>query len=181
MPALPPPAGNVHVALQVWDIGGQNIGGKMIGNYIYGAQAVLLVYDITNYKSFQDLEDWYRLVLQSPVKPQFLALVGNKMDLNHMRSVRQERHTAFADENEMHSFFVSAKSGDGVNTVFFTLASELTGVPLTRNQMDGEVAPMAATIVEHQRHDLSVEPIPERIGVDTEEAARGGKRRCSIQ
>ena len=30
--------GEVHVALQIWDIGGQTIGGKMIGNYIYGAQ-----------------------------------------------------------------------------------------------------------------------------------------------
>ena len=43
----------VNVALQIWDIGGQTIGGKMIGNYIYGAQAVLLCYDITNYQSFQ--------------------------------------------------------------------------------------------------------------------------------
>lgn len=39
------------VALQIWDIGGQSIGGKMIGNYIYGANAVLLCYDITNYQS----------------------------------------------------------------------------------------------------------------------------------
>lgn len=35
---------------QLWDIGGQTIGGKMIRNYIFGAQAVLLVYDITNYQ-----------------------------------------------------------------------------------------------------------------------------------
>ena len=49
--------GDVQVALQVWDIGGQTIGGKMLGNYIYGAQAVLLVYDMTNYNSFEDLED----------------------------------------------------------------------------------------------------------------------------
>ena len=41
--------GEVNVALQIWDIGGQTIGGKMIGNYIYGAQAVLLCYDITNF------------------------------------------------------------------------------------------------------------------------------------
>ena len=54
--------GDVHVTLQIWDIGGQTIGGKMIGNYIFGAQAVLLCYDITNYQSFQDLEDWYNLV-----------------------------------------------------------------------------------------------------------------------
>jgi hypothetical protein len=28
--------GNVHVALQIWDIGGQSIGSKMLGNYIFG-------------------------------------------------------------------------------------------------------------------------------------------------
>ena len=36
---------NVEVCLQIWDIGGQSIGGKMIGNYIYGAHAVLLCYE----------------------------------------------------------------------------------------------------------------------------------------
>jgi len=40
----------VHVALQLWDIGGQTIGSKMVSNYIYGAQAVILVYDITNFQ-----------------------------------------------------------------------------------------------------------------------------------
>ena len=43
-------------------------------------QAVLLCYDVTNYQSFQDLEDWYRLVKQTHEKdtmPQ-VALIGNK-------------------------------------------------------------------------------------------------------
>lgn len=35
-------------ALQLWDIGGQKIGGKMINNYIYGAKAIVLCYDITS-------------------------------------------------------------------------------------------------------------------------------------
>jgi Ras-related protein Rab-28 len=70
--------GNVNVALQIWDIGGQSIGGKMIGNYIFGAQAILLCYDITNYQSFQDLEDWYRLVRRTFNKDSLplIALVG---------------------------------------------------------------------------------------------------------
>lgn len=52
----------------------------MITNYIAGADAVLLCYDITNYESFANLEDWYRLVLrtfQLGSMP-FVALVGNK-------------------------------------------------------------------------------------------------------
>jgi Ras-related protein Rab-28 len=54
--------GNKNIALQIWDIGGQSIGSKMLANYIYGAHAVLLCYDITNFDSFQNLEDWYRVV-----------------------------------------------------------------------------------------------------------------------
>lgn len=73
--------GNVHCTLQIWDIGGQSIGSKMIGNYLFGAQAVFLCYDITNYQSFQNLEDWYRLVKQTFAKePRMptVALVANK-------------------------------------------------------------------------------------------------------
>jgi Ras-related protein Rab-28 len=33
--------GDVHVALSIWDIGGQQIGSKMLHNYIFGAQAIL--------------------------------------------------------------------------------------------------------------------------------------------
>ena len=72
--------GDIHIAMQVWDIGGQSIGSKMLGNYIYGAQVVLLCYDITNYQSFQNLEDWYRLVRRtfgSRALP-YVALIGNK-------------------------------------------------------------------------------------------------------
>uniref|UniRef100_A0A671T2N2 RAB28, member RAS oncogene family n=1 Tax=Sinocyclocheilus anshuiensis TaxID=1608454 RepID=A0A671T2N2_9TELE len=37
---LPAHARNLNVTLQVWDIGGQTIGGKMLDKYIYGAQCV---------------------------------------------------------------------------------------------------------------------------------------------
>lgn len=55
----------------------------MITNYITGADAVLLCYDITNYESFANLEDWYRLVLrafQGQTIP-YVALLGNKSKL----------------------------------------------------------------------------------------------------
>jgi Ras-related protein Rab-28 len=74
---IPP---NYEIALQLWDIGGQSIGSKMVKNYIGGAHAVLLCYDITNYESFANLEDWYRLVsqtFQNGTMP-YIALVGNK-------------------------------------------------------------------------------------------------------
>uniref|UniRef100_A0A8C4LFQ9 Ras-related protein Rab-7a n=1 Tax=Equus asinus TaxID=9793 RepID=A0A8C4LFQ9_EQUAS len=79
--------GNLNVTLQVWDIGGQTIGGKMLDKYIYGAQGILLVYDITNYQSFENLEDWYSVVKkvneESETQP-LIALVGNK-NMKHLK------------------------------------------------------------------------------------------------
>ena len=88
------------MTIQVWDIGGQTIGGKMIDNYVSGAevrlstavgimklyyitctQAVLFVYDITNYTSFENLDDWLSVVnrvFRGADKLPHLALVGNK-------------------------------------------------------------------------------------------------------
>ena len=84
--------------MQIWDIGGQSIFSKMIGTYIYEANAVIFAYDITNYQSFQDLEDWHELVMRSfegrelPV----MALLGNKVDLNHIQAVKVDAHSKFA-------------------------------------------------------------------------------------
>nr|XP_057931006.1 ras-related protein Rab-28 isoform X3 [Doryrhamphus excisus] len=73
--------GNLNVALQVWDIGGQTLGGKMLDKYVYGAHGVLLVYDITNYQSFENLEDWFSMMKKAneecDIQP-VVSLVGNK-------------------------------------------------------------------------------------------------------
>ena len=41
-----------------------------------------------------------------------MALVGNKIDLNHMQAVKNEQHEKFALNNNLFSYFVSAKTGD---------------------------------------------------------------------
>ncbi|KAB0354347.1 hypothetical protein FD755_022885, partial [Muntiacus reevesi] len=75
--------GSLNVTLQVWDIGGQTIGGKMLDKYIYGAQGVLLVYDVTNYQSFENLEDWYSVVKKVSEESETQPLVAL-----HVRIIR---------------------------------------------------------------------------------------------
>lgn len=78
----------------------------MLDKYIYGAQGILLVYDITNYQSFENLEDWYSVVKkvseESETQP-LVALVGNKIDLEHMRTVKLEKHLRLCQENGFSS------------------------------------------------------------------------------
>uniref|UniRef100_A0A5F9CAS6 Ras-related protein Rab-28 n=1 Tax=Oryctolagus cuniculus TaxID=9986 RepID=A0A5F9CAS6_RABIT len=131
--------GNLNVTVQVWDIGGQTIGGKMLDKYIYGAQGILLVYDITNYQSFENLEDWYAVVKkvneESETQP-LVALVGNKIDLEHMRTVKSEKHLRFCQENGFSSHFVSAKTGDSVFLCFQKVAAEILGIKLNKAEIE---------------------------------------------
>ena len=73
------------IRMQLWDIGGQSIGSKMIANYIFNANIVLLVYDGTSQSSFENLDDWYGKVKECLDAhelrvPCVTALVGNKSE-----------------------------------------------------------------------------------------------------
>ena len=63
--------GEVHVALQIWDIGGQTIGGKMIGNYIYGAQ----VWNHTEEKALHRHFEYHDIYYHPPRAFSFLPVV----------------------------------------------------------------------------------------------------------
>lgn len=147
--------GDVHVCLQIWDIGGQSIGGKMVSNYIHGSHAVCLVYDITNYQSFQHLEDWLFLVKRTfPKEPMpYIALMANKTDLAHMKVVKT--HTQFQEENDLYSYFVSARTGDQVHPAFYRIAADLAGVTVTKPEMEVAQKPTMAELINHPRHDAA--------------------------
>mmetsp|Transcript_43255 Transcript_43255/g.99715 ORF Transcript_43255/g.99715 Transcript_43255/m.99715 type:complete len:230 (+) Transcript_43255:48-737(+) len=153
--------GDVHVCMQIWDIGGQSIGGKMISNYIYGSHAVILCYDITNYQSFQHLEDWLYLVKRTFDKEPmpYLALMANKQDLAHIRTVRAEKNTQFADENDCYTYFVSARSGDQVGPSFYRIAADLAGVMLTKPELEVAQKPCKAEVINHIRNDPKFEEV----------------------
>ena len=55
----------------------------------------MLVYDVANTTSFDNLEDWLELcraALAGAEKPPSYALVANKIDLEHLRAIKSDRH-----------------------------------------------------------------------------------------
>ena len=167
-----------QVAVQLWDIGGQSIASKMVGNYVSGAHAVMLCYDITNSESFANLEDWYRIVLRKFEGGNLphVALVGNKCDLRHMTAVGQESHAKFAQEHDMSSHFVSARNGDNVAAAFTSIAAKLAGVPVVPNLHETFSSVVPAQIIDSQRHDPNVNE-----GKVPEYSKGRNYRNCSIQ
>ncbi|KAJ8317622.1 hypothetical protein KUTeg_005526 [Tegillarca granosa] len=150
--------GGVHVALQVWDIGGQTLGGKMLDNYIYGSNGILLVYDITNHASFENVEDWYNAVKKvfgRDTRMPHMALVGNKIDLEHMRTVKVEKHQKYAQERGMSSHFVSAKTGDSVSLCFQRIAAEILGIKLTKPEVEQHQRVVKAEIIQYKNEAVA--------------------------
>uniref|UniRef100_A0A8C6UJ17 Ras-related protein Rab-28 n=1 Tax=Neogobius melanostomus TaxID=47308 RepID=A0A8C6UJ17_9GOBI len=151
--------GNLNVTLQVWDIGGQTLGGKMLDKYIYGAHGVLLVYDITNSQSFENLEDWFTMVKKANEEsdvPPVISLVGNKIDLEHMRTVKADKHQRFCQENSLLSQFVSAKTGDSVSVSLFPkVAAEIIGVKLNKAEIEQSQRVVKADIVNYSQDSVA--------------------------
>jgi Ras-related protein Rab-28 len=99
---------------------------------------VVFVYDITNQQSFQDLDDWYELVVKGCKDKEMplMCLVGNKVDLVHMQAVKHEQHNKFATSRKIKSFFCSAKSGDQVQSVFYQISGDLAGIQISKQTLD---------------------------------------------
>jgi Ras-related protein Rab-28 len=116
---------------QVWDIGGDAMNGRMLDKYVFGSNAIMLIYDVTNYNSFENLEGWLRAsqkITSSMEKPPIYALVANKIDQEHLRTVKSDRHHKFAQENGLLTYAVSAKTSEGVNLCLQKVAAELVGI-----------------------------------------------------
>ncbi|CAF0990151.1 unnamed protein product [Adineta ricciae] len=144
-----------NVTLAVNDVGGQTLGGAMLDKYIFGVDIVLLVYDITNLQSFENLEDWYHTIIKycAGRKPLF-ALVGNKSDLEHLRAVKLEKHHQFVKEKDILSYFVSAKTGESVENLFRQVTANLMHVVLPKNDQDATRI-IKAPIIRQESHNTA--------------------------
>lgn len=132
--------GGADVSLQVWDIGGQSLGSKMLGQYVAGAHVTFLCYDVTDAQSFADAEDWLSLTRRGTGEAPgggAIYLVGNKVDLEQHRTVTPGMHARFiATHGLAGGFLLSARSGDGVRTAFFQAAAAALGVALSEVELE---------------------------------------------
>lgn len=104
------------VKLAIWDIEGQ-AGNRP--NFYLGAQAVMLVYDVTTEGSLQALTEWYaRCRRYCPNAP--IIIVGNKVDLG--LNFPPDWGRSFAKFTRAKHGFVSAKTGENVSRGFELLA-----------------------------------------------------------
>lgn len=69
------------VKLQIWDTAGQETFKSITRSYYRSAAGALLVYDVTNRESFQNVHKWLEECREHGNPLMTIILIGNKVDL----------------------------------------------------------------------------------------------------
>uniref|UniRef100_A0A7S0V162 Uncharacterized protein n=1 Tax=Polytomella parva TaxID=51329 RepID=A0A7S0V162_9CHLO len=119
--------GNSDVKLQIWDTAGQERFRTITSAYYRGAMGILLVYDVTDEASFNNIRNWMRNIEQHASDCVNKILVGNKSDMasSAPAAVPYSRGKELADEFNIPFFETSAKENINVNEVFMTIAKDV--------------------------------------------------------
>eukprot|EP00754_Rhynchopus_humris_P018341 Rhum_TRINITY_DN14599_c4_g3::Rhum_TRINITY_DN14599_c4_g3_i1::g.102067::m.102067 len=113
---------NRDVKVQIWDTAGQERFRAISRSIYHGAKGAMLVYDITNQQSFDNIGIWLQ-ELRAHVQPSaVITLIGNKCDLEAKRQVSKEEGEKFAKENGLVFMETSAKTSHGVDDAFVSTA-----------------------------------------------------------
>lgn len=111
------------VKLLIWDTAGQERLRALTKCFYKGSDGILLTYDVNNYNSLKNIQDWIYQIHQTVEKKCVKILVGNKCDLE--REVSYEKGLQIAEAAGMSYFETSAKTGAGINEAFDYLAREM--------------------------------------------------------
>lgn len=114
-----------RIKLQIWDTAGQERFRTITTAYYRGAMGILLVYDVTEEQSFQNIRNWIRNIEQHAADNVDKILVGNKCDMVNEKLVETARGQALADEYGIKFFETSAKSNINVVEAFTSIASDI--------------------------------------------------------
>ena len=78
------------------------------------SHGIILVFDLTNKSTFDDLNNWLDQIKQTYYNPR-LVLFGNKVDRSDYRVVSTEEAKKYAESHNLPYFEVSAKTKQGIN------------------------------------------------------------------
>jgi len=125
------------VKIQIWDTAGQDRFRSITKNYYKGAHGIILIYDITNQKTFENVKNWINQIKEEVSNKVTIILVGNKIDDEDHRVVSTEQGEKMANDFGLMFFECSAKSGVNIDSTFNELVKK-TVENYSKVKMEGE-------------------------------------------
>ncbi|XP_010543445.1 PREDICTED: ras-related protein RABE1d-like isoform X3 [Tarenaya hassleriana] len=142
-----------RIKLQIWDTAGQERFRTITTAYYRGAMGILLVYDVTDESSFNNIRNWMKNIEQHASDNVDKILVGNKADMDESkRAVPTAKGQALADEYGIKFFETSAKTNLNVEQVFLSIARDIKQ-RLTETNSKQETQASSSTTIKITKQD----------------------------
>jgi len=138
-----------RIKLQIWDTAGQERFRTITQAYYRGAMGILLIYDVTNAKTLQNIRNWVRNIEGNAPQTINKILIGNKCDMSGMRQVQTSQGEQLAEEYGMKFFETSARANTNVTEAFMTLATDVVDRLLAGG---GDQAQGGVNVSQPQKH-----------------------------
>ncbi|RKP03522.1 hypothetical protein CXG81DRAFT_29228 [Caulochytrium protostelioides] len=123
---------NKIIKAQIWDTAGQERYRAITSAYYRGAVGALLVYDISNYATFEKVSKWLAELKDHADQNIVVMLVGNKSDLRHLRAVPTEEAMAFGAKHSLSFIETSALDCTNVEKAFQKTLTEIYRIVSSR-------------------------------------------------
>ncbi len=116
----------ISLKFDIWDTAGQEKFRSLAKIFYKDAKVIILVYDITNKASFDNLKNyWFNEIEENSISDVILAIVGNKDDLYEMEQVSIEEGKKFAKEKNAIFKRTSALSNRNIESLFLDIAKKI--------------------------------------------------------
>ena len=120
---------NKTIKLQIWDTAGQDRFRAITKNYYKGANGIILIYDVTNSQTFENVKNWITQIKEEASKNVVIYLAANKIDVaDDLKVITPEEGQKMADEYQMPFFETSAKEGININEIFEDIVEKVDEV-----------------------------------------------------
>jgi small GTP-binding protein len=116
---------NYSIKTQIWDTAGQERYKSITNAYYKGSKGAVVVYDITNKKSFENVDKWISDLKTHSSKDVSVIIVGNKLDLEAKRQVTMDDGQNKAKIHNAAFMETSALTCENIDNAFDILINEI--------------------------------------------------------
>ncbi|KAI9025249.1 putative GTP-binding protein ypt1 [Phycomyces nitens] len=128
------------IKLQIWDTAGQERFRTITSSYYRGAHGIIIVYDVTDQGSFDNVKQWLREIDRYAAEGVNKLLVGNKNDMTDKKVVSSATAESLAESLGLPLLETSAKNALNVEQSFLTMAKQI------KDRMGHAVQPQQNTL-----------------------------------
>lgn len=131
---------NFTIKAQIWDTAGLERYRAITSAYYRGAVGALLVYDMTKHLTYESAERWLKELYDHADPHIVVMLVGNKKDLETLRTVPSEEAKDFADKKGLMFMETSALDSSNVENAFHQILTAIHKKVASREVTRGSIS-----------------------------------------